>query len=150
MKNKFIVDAATLGPLGYIPASGTIATIFSLPIVYLLSRFRLTFYLFSTVIIFVLAFFIVDKALNSFKTKDPSEIVIDELVGILVAFLFVKITLLNLLIGFILFRIFDIFKLAGVSKVEELPGCYGIVLDDVLAGVYACLLLHGIIFLTGL
>lgn len=141
MRNKFFVDIATLGIIGYLPAPGTAASIFCLPLVYLISQLGSLLYLFSTLLILFISFFIADKALVAFKNADPPEIVIDELVGILITFLFIKVSILNLLLGLVLFRIFDIFKL-GLKKVEKLPWCYGLILDDVLAGAYSCILLH--------
>ena len=69
MKNRLIVDIATFGPLGYLPASGTIATILSLPIVYLLSKFGPVIYLISTAVIFLISLFIVEEKPNSVLTK---------------------------------------------------------------------------------
>jgi len=68
---------------------------------------------------------------------DPGIVVIDEVVGMLIALLFVPKTTLFLIAAFILFRIFDIAKPFPARRMERLHGGWGIVLDDVIAGVYA-------------
>lgn len=74
--------------------------------------------------------------------KDPSKVVIDELVGVWIAMVFVPFTWLNLLLAFGLFRFFDIAKPLGVRKMEQLKGGVGVMADDVLAGIYANLALQ--------
>ncbi|MCI0494885.1 phosphatidylglycerophosphatase A, partial [candidate division KSB1 bacterium] len=71
------------------------------------------------------------------KGIDPGIIVIDEVVGMLIALLFVPKTTFFLIAAFILFRIFDITKPYPVRNMERFPGGWGIVLDDVIAGIYA-------------
>lgn len=77
---------------------------------------------------------------------DPSRVVVDEMVGLWVAMLGVPLTGPNLLGAFLLFRIFDIWKPLGIRKAEALPGGWGVMADDVLAGLYAGILLHAYIF----
>lgn len=70
--------------------------------------------------------------------KDSGHIVIDEFCGYLISVLFVPKSIYYLIAAFILFRIFDIFKPPPIRKVEKaVPGGAGIMLDDVLAGIYA-------------
>ncbi len=68
---------------------------------------------------------------------DPSRITVDELVGVWVAMLGVPVNWLNLLLAFGLFRLFDIWKPLGIRKLERLPGGWGVMMDDVAAGVAA-------------
>jgi phosphatidylglycerophosphatase A len=77
------------------------------------------------------------KKLGSDKGNDPGIIVIDEIIGMLIALLFIPKTTFFLIIVFILFRIFDIAKPYPARKMEKLHGGWGIVLDDVVAGIYA-------------
>lgn len=85
--------------------------------------------------------------------KDPSKYVLDEFAGQSVAFITIasfgdpKLDLLILFLGFILFRIFDILKPFGIKKVEGLPSPWGILVDDVLAGLYALICLEILIFI---
>lgn len=71
------------------------------------------------------------------QQKDPQIIVADEIVGFMIANFLVPLRWPPLLLSFLLFRIFDISKVYPTGKLEKLPGGTGIVLDDVLAGVYA-------------
>ncbi len=73
---------------------------------------------------------------------DPSKIVVDEMVGVWIAMLFVPFSLSNLAVAFILFRIFDIWKPLGIRQMEKLPGGWGVMMDDVLAGIYALVVVH--------
>jgi phosphatidylglycerophosphatase A len=74
--------------------------------------------------------------------KDSSRVVIDEVAGQMVTLLFIPLTNTNLLIGLILFRFFDIVKPMGIRKMEKLPAGTGVMMDDVLAGVYANIVLQ--------
>jgi phosphatidylglycerophosphatase A len=75
-------------------------------------------------------------------TKDPQFVVIDEVAGQWIALLFAPMTWKTLLVGFILFRGFDIVKPPPVRQLERLPEGTGIVVDDVAAGVYALALMQ--------
>jgi phosphatidylglycerophosphatase A len=80
---------------------------------------------------------------------DPSEIVIDEMAGILIALFLVPISVTIICLGFFLFRLFDILKPYPIRHLENIGGGIGIVLDDLLAGVYANLCLRfALLFLT--
>lgn len=74
--------------------------------------------------------------------KDSYRIVIDEWVGMSLALLFVPVRWPNLLTGLVLFRFFDIAKPFYIRKLEELKGGWGVMMDDVLAGIYANLVLQ--------
>jgi len=74
--------------------------------------------------------------------EDPQVVVIDEVAGQLVALLFLPVTGLNLLAATLLFRIFDVWKPYPIARLERLPQGVGIMADDLLAGVYANLLLR--------
>ena len=79
------------------------------------------------------------RAERLFGKKDPSEVVIDEVVGQLIAFAFLPLfpSALAIVIGFILFRAFDMIKPYPIRKLEKLPSGLGIVVDDIAAGLYA-------------
>ena len=149
MKSNFLKSVCTLGPIGYFPASGTFATIFCLPIIFGLS-FLLSgvCYLMVASFVTILSLASIHFSLSFFHEKDPSEIVIDEVAGIFLTFIFIKITFWNLILGAVLFRFFDIFKPLGIKIFERIPGSVGIWLDDVVAGFYSSILLLFIIFFT--
>ena len=78
--------------------------------------------------------------------KDSSRIVIDEVAGMCISLLFVPVTLTYLITGLLLFRFFDILKPLLIRKTESLPGGWGVMMDDVLAGTYTNILLQLIIY----
>lgn len=82
--------------------------------------------------------------------KDPSKVVVDEMVGIWIALLAVPVgNVWYILFAFLLFRFFDIFKPLGIRKMEQLEGGIGVMADDILAGIYSFLLLMGVRWLIG-
>lgn len=80
--------------------------------------------------------------------KDSSRVVIDEAAGMMISLLFVPVTVPYVLTGFVLFRLLDITKPLLIRKTELLPGGWGVMMDDILAGVYTNLLLHTIMWLN--
>lgn len=73
--------------------------------------------------------------------KDPKHVVIDEMIGVWIAVLGFPITGFNLIAGFVLFRFFDIAKPLGIRRLENFKGGWGVMLDDILAGIYANIIL---------
>jgi phosphatidylglycerophosphatase A len=71
--------------------------------------------------------------------KDPGEVVIDEVLGILISLAFLNVTMTGAIAAFFLFRILDVLKPFPAGRMEHLPGGYGIMLDDAMAGVYSYL-----------
>ncbi len=92
--------------------------------------------------LFVVGFFSANRAERIFGKKDPRPVVIDEVCGIVLVFLFVPLTPGNIIVGFIAYRLFDIFKPFPCRRLEKLPGAWGIMADDILCGVYTNVLLH--------
>jgi len=76
------------------------------------------------------------------QQKDPQSVVIDEVAGQWITLLFAPVSWKTLLVGFILFRAFDILKPPPVRQLERLPEGTGIVVDDVAAGLYALLVMQ--------
>ena len=74
--------------------------------------------------------------------KDPSRVVIDEVIGLWISIAFIPISFTTVILAFFLFRLFDIWKPLGVRKLEDIGGAHGVMLDDVLAGVYANIVLQ--------
>lgn len=134
---------------GLLPkAPGTWGSFATLPFIYL------AFWLHP--IYGVIGFVILSSAISLWSTgtcvqkygDDPGQFVIDEAAGQSLVFLFTSFTfqfnpdLTVLLLGFILFRLFDITKPFGIKRLEQLPGKFGILLDDLAAGFYALLCLE--------
>jgi len=134
---------ATVFYVGLIPiAPGTFGTIAAIPLFYALSFTPLYLYLAITVLIILISVWASGVAEEIFGRTDPGEIVADEVCGYLVTMILVPVTLGNIFFGFLLFRLFDIAKPYPIRKFERLPGGWGIVMDDVMAGVYSCITLH--------
>lgn len=142
MRHFVLLLATGLG-LGYSPfAPGTLGTLLAIPIYFFLSEIPFPLYEITLAGFFFLAVWVSDKTGAVFGKKDDQRIVIDEMMGFFITMLWVPQTPLFILVGFILFRFFDIVKPPPIRLLERVRGGYGVVLDDVLAGVYANLLLH--------
>lgn len=77
--------------------------------------------------------------------KDPSKVVIDEVSGMAIGLLLLPVNVKYVAAAFILFRFFDIVKPLFIRKLEQLPAGWGVMADDVLAGVYTNVLLQGVL-----
>ena len=141
----FYTFVATLGPIGYLTAPGTIASIVTIPGMFWLRMLFPSQQAYgSIVIVFLVAsLYVVHKARTHFKRhEDPPEIVIDEVAGVLITFLAIPLSTSSVIVGLLLFRFFDIFKIGGIRYVERLNGCWGIVLDDVVAALMSNIILR--------
>ena len=136
---KLAVFISTGVYTGYFPfAPGTIGTITAIPLVLLLSFFTPFTYAIATVAIFFCGVWSSGIAEVFFQKKDASQIVIDEIVGFLIAMFMVPRGAKYIILGFFLFRFFDIVKPYPASFMnEQVKGGWGVVLDDVFAGIYA-------------
>ncbi len=149
MKKQISFIISTLCYIGYFPkAPGTVGSFVSLFLIALINfNFGIKGLLSLIIISFILAIFSIMEVLKYTK-HDPSFIVIDELIGQAITFIFVSNFLMNnnnLLIyffGFIFFRFFDVLKPFPVSYADKkIKNSFGVILDDVLAGIYASICL---------
>jgi phosphatidylglycerophosphatase A len=102
----------------------------------------------AAVIASVVGIYLCGKTADDMQVHDHGSIVWDEVAGMLLTFLFVPINPLNLLLGFGLFRFFDILKPWPISVIDKrVHGGLGIMLDDIVAGIFACISLHALLFL---
>lgn len=153
MRNFYIFMSTGFGS-GYSPfAPGTAGTIVGCLMFYVLHWFFPGYFPGSGMdsiyfILLTLTFLLIGVKASHYLEpdwgEDPQKIVIDEIVGVWVALLFVPYSLLNLLLAFVLFRLFDIFKPLYIRKFEGMKNGWGVMMDDVAAGVYAniCLQLY--------
>ena len=125
-------------------APGTFGTLAALPLVWLCSAYLpFSFYLILTVVFSIVGIWICGKTADDMQVHDDSSIVWDEVVGMMITMLAVPLHWHTLLIGFILFRIFDIAKPWPISYLDKhVHGGFGIMADDVLAGVFALACMH--------
>lgn len=127
--------------IGYIPvASGTFGCLPVLFLLLLLPDPTMLFILAGTSSI--LGILICGEAVRVFRKHDPSEFVLDEVAGYAVTMLFIPLTPVNIILGFFLFRFFDIVKPLGVRKLDRMNVPESIMYDDLLAGVYSNLVLQ--------
>ena len=142
--NRFFLVLATGFGVGYSPvAPGTLGTLLAIPVYYFLSNISSPIYEITLIGFFFLSVWISENAEIFFRKKDDQRIVIDEMMGFLITMLWVPKTTCFIIIGFFLFRFFDILKPFPIRHLEKrLKGGYGVVLDDVIAGVYANVILH--------
>jgi phosphatidylglycerophosphatase A len=143
MNRFFLVLATGLGA-GYSPvAPGTLGTLVAIPVYYFLSENPSPLYEITLIGFFFLSVWISENAETFFGKKDDPRIVIDEVMGFLITMLWVPKTTGFIMIGFFLFRFFDILKPFPIRQWERrLKGGFGVVLDDVMAGIYANIILY--------
>jgi phosphatidylglycerophosphatase A len=147
MKNRLSLTIASALYIGFIPgAPGTYASIATTLGFFLTYRFahRISPELHMSTVCLIALIGVLVSAEVSRDTglEDPSFVVIDEVAGQLLTFLFLPVTGLNLLLGTVAFRIFDIWKPFPIRRLEPLGGGVGIMADDLLAGVYGNLALQ--------
>jgi phosphatidylglycerophosphatase A len=144
---RFGVFIATCAHVGYAPvAPGTFGSLVGLVIYYLIRRqHSATVELGAIAIVVLIGLWSATEAEHHFGGIDPGPVVIDEVVGMLITLAFHPVNILGAVMGFILFRVLDIVKPWPARQLELLPGGFGVVLDDVMAGIYGNLLVWGLV-----
>lgn len=128
-------------------ASGTFGTLPALVICALLGGLNPLAYIALIVVAFVAGVWCCNEATSYLGTHDHGAIVWDEIVGMMITMIAVPISLGTLLIGFFLFRLFDVWKPWPIRWMDEnIDGGLGIMIDDVFAGLLACMGLHIVVF----
>ena len=155
--NLLFLTLFNIGKAKYAP--GTFASLVTcLSFLFLINIFNILILLFFTSIIFFYSFVAINASFDTFDTNDPQEIVIDEVVGQMLPLLAIPIyeTLYSVpkeyycLAAFVLFRIFDIWKPFPINYVDNnTKGALGIMLDDIMSGVYTIILLTVTSFFLG-
>lgn len=130
--------------LGYSPVvPGTVGTLAGIPAFYLMARLSAPVYLLVWLVLFGVAVWAAGAAGRIYGTADDGRIVIDELAGYLATVAFLPFTASAVLLGFLWFRFFDILKPPPVRWVDRtMKTGFGVVFDDVLAGIYAAIALR--------
>ena len=144
---------ASIFGIGYIKGGGTIAAVVTCAALYFLWRlptFANPWYLLVITLLVTLLGVYVGNKVEPYWGKDSYRVVIDEVAGMLVTMLFIPHNSYFLLIGLILFRFFDIVKPLYIRNMEAFPGGTGVMMDDVLAGGYANILLQIIVLVSGI
>jgi phosphatidylglycerophosphatase A len=137
-----IIGLSTFFYVGYLPlVPGTFGSLAGLTI-YLFLKNNPQLYLFITAILVFLGYAISGKAERIIGTKDARYIVIDEVCGMLICFLFLPFNAKLVIAGFFLFRLLDTLKPFPGGRLERYKGSVGIMSDDIVAGIYTNIILQ--------
>jgi phosphatidylglycerophosphatase A len=141
---RFVILAATWFGTGFSPyASGTVGTIAAVPLYLLMARLPASLYILTTLAFTFFACRVSGAAEEIFGEKDSGKIVIDEVAGYLVTMTAVPLSWQGAAVGFLLFRFFDISKIPPARFFDRhVKNGYGVVLDDIVAGIYSCITVH--------
>ena len=138
---RFVATFFFLGKLPFAPGSwGSLGAL----LLWLLLPISFSIHLSVIVFLFVLGVYSSNKMAKYLDDDDPSEVVIDEVVGMGISLFMLPHSFGLYLLAFILFRIFDIYKPLFIYRIQNLSGGWGIMLDDVLAGLFTFALVNGI------
>jgi len=136
---RVLVGVATVGPCGFVPrAPGMVGSVAGVALFWAV-RLAHSFWLEAVVLIAVTLVGVVaaSEAESKYQRRDPGHVVIDEVAGMLLTLLAVPVGVGGVMIGFVAFRVFDIVKPFPARQVEALPGGWGVMVDDLVAGLYA-------------
>ncbi|MCW9046548.1 MAG: phosphatidylglycerophosphatase A [Gammaproteobacteria bacterium] len=133
---------------GLLPkAPGTFGTLVAIPLYFLISHLDFWIYFLITCVVTIAGVYACSYTSKALGVHDHSGIVIDEIAGYFITMMAVPFDWLWVLLGFVLFRIFDILKPWPISWLDKnCEGGLGIMLDDVLAGIFALICLHSILY----
>lgn len=125
-------------------ASGTFGTLGALPFAwFILQYFGMTGLIIASIVVSILGIFISDNISKNMGIKDPGVIVIDEVAGVFISLIPAMLTPMSFIIGFALFRLFDISKPWPVSWADKkVEGGLGVMLDDIIAGIIGAAILY--------
>ncbi len=124
-------------------APGTFGTVAAIPVFLLFTFFTPLIYAIATLIVCIAGIYICGKTAEDVGVHDHGAIVWDEIAGYLITMFLVPVSWQSILVGFILFRIFDIFKPWPISYLDKyVHGGFGIMIDDVVAGLMALACMH--------
>jgi phosphatidylglycerophosphatase A len=139
---RLLLFVATGCGLGYAPlAPGTFGSLAGLPLAWGLYHLPLWGRCIAAVLLFVAGIPVCGVGARLLGLKDPGPVVFDEIAAFAVVFLLTPLNWLSAVIGFVLFRLFDILKPWPANRLERLPGGLGIMADDCAAGVYSAAVL---------
>jgi len=128
---------------GYSPiAPGTVASLLIVCVLWILAPIPLLVQTMAILLFFIVGVWASSRIVIEQKDDDPAMVVIDEMDGMLLALMGCPKRILPFLLAFLLFRFFDIVKPFPIRHAERLPSGWGVMLDDVLAGVYALIAIN--------
>jgi len=134
--------------IGYLPvAPGTLGSLAALVLYYFICHNAVIMGAVILIVI-ILGFMTAVRVEEMFGEKDPGEIILDEFAGMLISLYRLPPTMGYVVTGFLLFRFFDIVKPKPILSIEKLKGSLGIMSDDIVAGIYANMILQVIYVIT--
>jgi len=148
MRDKLIKLIASCLFIGYIPLGSGTASSFAALLLYLFIGQSMPLYVIFTLSFLIIGFLISPMAEDVFGVKDSPKIVIDEFAAMLIVFFKIPPTFLYLFLGFIIFRILDFLKPYPAGKIERLHLSISVMADDLIAAVYANIILQIVLFLS--
>ena len=138
---RFVATFFYLGKLPFAPGSwGSLGAL----LLWLLLPVTFSVHLSVIIILFVLGVYSSNKVAEDLDDHDPSEVVIDEVVGMGISLFMLQHSFGLYLLSFIIFRVFDILKPSFIYRIQNLSGGWGVMLDDVLAGLLTFTIVKGI------
>lgn len=148
--NRTLLLIATFFNIGRMPlAPGTWASMVTMLTYYIINPYLESFWakIISLIIIFLIGIPAAGYAERYFKKKDPGQCVIDEVAGQMVCLIFIPYSFAYYLAAFFIFRFFDIIKPFPIRYIERIPRGFGIMVDDIIAGLYTVSLLKLLVIL---
>lgn len=148
MKLKISEIIGTVFYVGRFPfAPGTMGSLVALLVWYILKPLMIDpLFLLITGGVFFIGIAVSTVLIDIWNEKDPKEIVIDEWVGMWISLYLVPHTILWGLVAFFFFRVFDIFKPGPVQVMDDMDDAIGVMMDDVVAGILACLVTQSLLY----
>ena len=149
MKLKLAEIIGTVIYVGKSPlAPGTVGSLVALVIWFILKPSIIDpLFLLITGVIFFVGIAVSTLLIEAWNKKDPKEIVIDEWVGMWISLYLVPHEIIWGLVSFFLFRLFDIFKPGPIQVMDDMDDSIGVMMDDVVAGIFACLVTQSLLYL---
>jgi phosphatidylglycerophosphatase A len=141
---------ATCGYLGYVPvAPGTFGSAAGLVVFFMIRGAGIPgLELAAIVVLMALGIWSGTVAEHHFGGVDPAPVVIDEVVGMLITLAFLPVSVAGAIVGFVVFRVFDVIKPWPSARFEHLPGGLGVMADDGMAAIYGNLVMHGLVWVA--
>ena len=148
--NRVGLFIATCGYLGYVPvAPGTFGSAAGLAVFFLIrSSGSVAVEVAAILVLFAIGIWSGTIAEHHFGGVDPAPVVMDEVVGMLITLAFLPVSATGAMVGFLVFRVLDVFKPWPSARFERLPGGLGVMADDGMAAIYGNVMMHGLIWVT--
>lgn len=142
MSDDFVKLIVSFFHIGNVPkAPGTAASLAG-ALIYLILQPLFLIHIFLFAIITAMGFIVGEAAEKAYKKKDPPQVVIDEVAGMLLSCFLLPAKISVIFWAFVLFRLFDITKIFPIRNLEKMQGGVGIMMDDLMAGLYTNLIMH--------